>query len=112
MNIKITNDFMSKLETIANFYGFAMQKEQTNEEMAELTVALNKFMRYGKTQRKTRLQAIITELADVVIMVNQLAYLLDCKNDVDKEIEYKIDRALRDIEKEKNKSVKLGNILD
>jgi hypothetical protein len=45
-------------------------------------------------------------------MVNQLAYLLDCKNDVDKEIEYKIDRALRDIEKEKNKSIKLGDILD
>ena len=43
MNIKITKEFTEKLKTIANYYGYATQKDQTNEEMAELTVALNKF---------------------------------------------------------------------
>ena len=106
MGIKITNEFISKLKIIADHYGYTTQKEQTNEEMAELIVALNKFSRYGKTQRKTRLNAIITELADVIIMTNQLTYLLDCKEEVNKEIEYKIDRALREIDKQKEKAGK------
>lgn len=106
MGIKIANEFISKLKIIADHYGYAEQKDQTNEEMAELTVALNKFKRYGKTQRKTRLKAIITELADVYIMINQLTYLLKCEDEVNKEIEYKVDRALRDIDKQKEKAGK------
>lgn len=96
-------ELKDKLKIIADYYGYSNQKEQTVEEMAELMVALNKFNRYGNFQRERRLNEIITELADVKIMTSQLSYLLDCENLVDKEIEYKINRTLRTIEKEKNK---------
>ena len=96
----MTKDLKEKLIVIADHYKFDNQKEQTIEEMAELMVALNKFKRYGKIQRKTRKKAIITEIADVYIMISQLSYLLDCENDVEKEIEYKINRTLKNIENE------------
>lgn len=99
----MNKELKEKLRTIANHYGYANQKEQTVEEMAELMVALNKFSRYGSFQRERRLNEIITELADVKIMTNQLSYLLDCEDLVDKEIEYKVNRTLRTIEKERTK---------
>lgn len=97
----MNKDLKEKLTLIANHYGYENQKEQTVEEMAELMVALNKFKRYGKLQRKRRIDGIITELADVIIMANQLSILLDCEEEMNNEIEYKINRTLRNIEKEK-----------
>jgi NTP pyrophosphatase (non-canonical NTP hydrolase) len=97
----INKDLQAKLEIIAKHYGYSEQCQQTNEEMAELTVALSKYRRYGKLQHDTRLANIVTEIADVTIMLKQLAYLLECDKEVEKEIEYKINRALRRISKEK-----------
>ena len=99
----LNKELQSKIETIANHYGYDNQAQQTYEEMAELMVAMNKLRRYGKKQRKTRMNGVITELADVTIMVKQIAYLLECDKEVEKEIEYKINRAIRNIEKEENK---------
>lgn len=97
----MTKDLKEKLIKIANYYKYENQKEQTIEEMAELMVALNKFRRYGNIQRQNRLNAITTELADVYIMIMQLTYLLDVEKKVDKEIEYKINREVKRIEKNK-----------
>lgn len=95
----MTKELKEKLITIANHYGYENQREQAFEEMAELMVAMNKLRRYGKIQRETRIKAIMTELADVIIMANQIAYLLKCEKEVEKEIEYKINRTIRNIEK-------------
>lgn len=97
----MTKELKEKLIKIANYYKYENQKEQTIEEMAELMVALNKFRRYGNIQRQNRLNAIITELADVYIMIMQLSYLLDVEKEVEKEIEYKINREVKRIEKNK-----------
>lgn len=99
----MNKELKEKLKIIANHYGYDNQREQAFEEMAELMVAMNKFRRYGKNQRKTRVKAIMTELADVIIMANQIAYLLKCDEEVEKEIEYKINRTIRNIEKEESK---------
>lgn len=97
----MTKELKEKLIKIADYYKYENQKEQTIEEMAELMVALNKFRRYGNIQRQNRLNAITTELADVYIMIMQLMYLLDVEKKVDKEIEYKINREVKRIEKNK-----------
>ena len=90
---------IDKLKKIADTFGFDEQTKQLNEEMAELTVALNKFRRYGKMQREKRRADVVTEIADVYIMLEQMKYFLDCQDEVDKEIEYKIERTLRRISK-------------
>lgn len=94
----MTKQIKEKLMRIADHYKFDNQREQAFEEMAELMVSLNKFRRYGKLQRQNRLNAIITELADVQIMIMQLAYLLQVENEVEKEIEYKVNRTIARIE--------------
>lgn len=99
----LNKELQSKLEIIANHYKYENQAQQTYEEMAELMVAMNKLRRYGKNQRQTRINGVMTELADVIIMANQIAYLLGCQKEVEKEIEYKINRAIRNIEKEESK---------
>ena len=96
-------ELLEKLKIIANHYKYDNQAQQAFEEMAELMVAMNKLRRYGKRQHKTRVNAVMTELADVIIMATQIAYLLECDKEVEKEIEYKINRAIRNIEKEANK---------
>lgn len=64
----LNKNLQTKLETIAKYYGYDEQCQQVNEEMAELTVALSKYRRYGKIQHDTRLANIVTEIADVTIM--------------------------------------------
>ena len=68
---------------------------QNIEEMAELTLALCKYIRYGKS----RLDDVIEELADVSITSEQLTYLLDCKQDVEDITMNKLLRTKERIEK-------------
>lgn len=97
--VVMEKQFMDKLKIIADKLGFENQSRQLFEETAELTVAVNKLLRYGKIQRERRLQGVITELADVSIMIEQMKYLLNCQKEVDEEIEFKIDRTIRRLEK-------------
>lgn len=62
----------SDLMHIADHYGVDTQSQQLVEEMAELTVALNK-LRRGKA---SAVDNVIEEIADVEIMLEQIKYLL------------------------------------
>ena len=91
------------IETIADFYGFDAQSRQCIEEMAELTVALNKYnrvlsqMNYVYEHEKC-ISSIIEELADVEIMINQIKYLLNIyEEDIETIINRKIQRQLERI---------------
>ena len=75
-------------------YGVEAQTKMAIEEMAELTNALMKFARGRNT-----VDDIIEEIADVTIMMRQLAIIYGQKA-VDLQIDYKTQRLARRLNKE------------
>lgn len=97
------------IQKIADTYGYNAQSRQCIEEMAELTQAINKFWRKElQCGKLTTLevpigspseQNIKEEIADVLICIEQLKYLLSIKEkDIQKIIEKKINRQTMRIE--------------
>ena len=93
MVIKIDEE---KVKKIADHYGWNSQLRQLAEECCELSVeALHYTRERGGTER------ISEEIVDVLIMIQQIIYLL--KNDIEKLEKYadfKLDRQLGRIERE------------
>lgn len=73
------------IQKIADNYGLDNQLNKTIEECAELIQSLAKLESRENT---------IEEIADVQIMLKQMLYLLDCEKEVEKVMEYKINRQL------------------
>lgn len=106
---------LPKIQKIADTYGYDAQSRQCIEEMAELTQAINKYWRKcldcGQKETyevrpfiqgdvwvmPTEFNNLVEEIADVQIMLWQMAYLLNA--DVLPIIEQKLDRQLERIEK-------------
>lgn len=68
-----------KIQYIADHYGYEPQSRQLIEEMAELTVAINKGWRKShplEYSAGSEYEHIIEEMADTVIMIWQIKYLL------------------------------------
>lgn len=91
-----------KLEVIANFYGYETQSRNCIEEMAELTQAINKLWRKQNIEKtmddtlQTEKENIVEEMADVVIMLKQMQYLLSVPDEVlNKKTMEKVDRQLQ-----------------
>lgn len=91
-----------RIKKIADHYGFEAQSRQLIEEMAELTQAINKEWRrdkgYLNGDEQLMKASIIEELADVLVMINQMCHLLDCAEMVTKTAGEKIDRTLERIQ--------------
>ena len=85
-----------KVKQIADFYGLKNQLRQLAEECCELSVeALHYTREKGGTER------IFEEIADVLIMIQQVIHLLGCGHeDIEQYAEFKIDRQLKRIEEE------------
>lgn len=101
-------DLIEKVEYIAEHYGYEKQSRQTQEECAELIQAINKLARSkeeGIEAEVKALKSVIEEMADVKIMVNQLAHLLHAEADVTIAAEKKIERQIGRI-REKRKTQK------
>ena len=99
-----------KLKVIAKHYGIENQSIQLMEEMAELTIALNKYRRSSKNEHQTIsesideqfiIEQIIEEICDVEIVLEQIKYLLNHSSD-DLAVwkQRKIERQLERIAKE------------
>ena len=82
-------------------YGIAAQVDMAIEEMSELTKALCK-------ERRTQLVPgkhaeahanVIEEIADVAIMLKQLLIMFDKDGEIQKEVDYKIDRLEQRLQK-------------
>lgn len=96
-----------KIQKIADTYGYDAQSRQCIEEMAELTQAINKYWRKQLDCGNRNIfeialdnpegRNLVEEIADVQIMLWQMAYLLNV--DVLPIIEQKLDRQLERIEK-------------
>lgn len=83
------------LHRIADLYGYQEQSLQTQEELAECIVAINKFRRtniYKNQEKIERRKNLISELADVLIMLCQMIHLLDCQEELEAEMDWKIQR--------------------
>lgn len=89
----------SKLIQIANYYGKEAQLRQTQEELAELILAISKTVRNDLHFQEN----FIEEIADVEIMLEQLKlFMTDSQMNHSEFIkEAKISRQLERIEREK-----------
>ena len=84
-----------KVKEIAEYYGLKNQLRQLAEECSELSVESSHSARHGTTVK------IIEEMADVMIMIEQVIYLAKIdKCDIEDCINYKINRQLKRIEEE------------
>lgn len=81
---------------IANHYGKEHQVLIAIEEMSELTKELCKYFR-----RFDRKKEIVEEVADAQIMLEQLIELFGIEGDVDKMVDYKLNRQIRRMEQER-----------
>lgn len=99
-----------KIKKIAEHYGIENQSIQLMEEMAELTIALNKYRRSSKIEHKTIcdsideqfiIEQIIEEIVDVTIVLDQLKHLFNYSDDdLTMWKQRKIERQLERIAKE------------
>ena len=90
----IKNPFVT---TIADHYGIEKQLHQLAEECLELAVEASHSARKGVTVK------IIEEMADVLLMIEQVVYLSDIAiEDIDECIRFKIDRQMKRIKEEKS----------
>jgi NTP pyrophosphatase (non-canonical NTP hydrolase) len=89
------NDRLALYDEAIGKWGVEAQREMAYEEVGELITAIARHRR-GRVNRKE----VITELADVTIMCEQLAYMLGYE-DYEKEIDEKLVR-LRDEKLHKN----------
>ena len=90
--IMTEQEIEQNIQKIADYYGLDNQLNKTIEECAELIQALVKLESRENT---------IEEIADVQIMLKQMLYLLDCEKEMEKVMEYKINRQLERIKQAK-----------
>lgn len=104
-------EYQNNIIAIANHYGYDSQSRQLIEEIAELTVAINKLWRVERfCDRKNimdvkgfsypEISEIVEEIADTEIMLSQIKYLLGCNDEVEQEKERKILRQLERMKEE------------
>ena len=85
-----------RIKKIADHYGIKRQLHQLAEECSELAVEASHSARKGTTVK------IIEEMADVLIMIEQVIYLAEIDMcDIEDCINYKLDRQLERIKEEK-----------
>ena len=101
--IKARSNQTDKARAIADHYGYEHQSRQCVEEMAELTIAFNKFWRDEIPNRNNHglLQDIYEEIADVEVCLAQIKYLLNCHAEVFAMKNYKLNREIERIRKAK-----------
>ena len=90
-----------KVREIAAHYGIKSQEQVAIEECAELIEAITKSNRrkYSAKELVASISDIAGEIADVLIMCEQLTYLYGIEEVVKEQIEYKISRQLDRMEK-------------
>lgn len=84
-------------------WGDVAQLDQCIEEMAELTVAINKYKRkvlYGEYEGSQKIiDNLVEEIADVKMCIEQLSDIIFKQYDVDAELDRKMQKLIAQIEK-------------
>lgn len=89
-----------RLERIAYHYGYDAQREQFIEECSEAILAAQKCKRHGS---KDNFEALCGEVADVLIMAQQMRLLMSTTL-IDRIVNEKLERQLGRIENEDSES--------
>lgn len=97
-------EISQKITYIADYYGYEAQSRQLIEEMAELTVAINKYWRSQKNGQETNKSEtaycdnLVEEMVDVAIMLMQMFRLLNVDaSEWYKMFQKKLDRQIKRI---------------
>lgn len=90
-----------KVREIAAHYGIKSQEQVAIEECAELIQAITKNNRGAQigSEYVKKIADVAGEIADVLIMCEQLAYLYGIEEVVNEQIDFKIARQLGRMEK-------------
>lgn len=80
-------------------YGMSSQVDVAIEEMSELTKALLKYRRAKGIELSSARDGIIDELADVRIMLRQMELIFQCEDEVERRIDFKVQRQVARLEK-------------
>lgn len=96
------------LQKAIDFYGEEAQQDMFIEESSELTKAILKYRRFIAMAKKINedysaenmvfLDEIASEIADVYITLKQLVMMLNCDEEVQEQIDYKINRLKKRME--------------
>ena len=81
----------NKLLFLINHYGTKPQQDMAIEELSELQKAILKHRRYATEETK---KAVIEEIADVQVMIEQLKIMFSCKSKIDEIMDMKINRQI------------------
>lgn len=97
----MTEEQKIAVHEIAAHYGIKSQEQVAIEECAELIQAITKSNRRVQNAKEfvERLGDIAGEIADVLIMCEQLAYLYGIEEIVKEQIEFKITRQMNRMRK-------------
>lgn len=82
-----------KVWKIADHYGLSSQIDKLAEECGELSEAVNENIPFMLKE-----EYLVEEMADVLVMINQIAILTHTENCLDAMINYKIERQLHRID--------------
>ena len=83
---------MKLINECVRIYGKYSQVDMAIEEMSELTKALLKERRGDTDNEKKAADHIAEEIADVIIMLEQLMIIFDNTEEIQKQIYYKLER--------------------
>lgn len=97
----MTEEQKKKVREIAAHYGIKSQEQVAIEECAELIEAITKSNRRKDSAKEfvASISDIAGEIADVLIMCEQLTYLYGIGEVVKEQIDYKISRQLDRMQK-------------
>lgn len=85
-----------RIKVLADYYGVAAQMVKLCEECGELTTAAAKQIAApNKIMQDALLDNLISELADVYVVSEQIKYLLGIDERVQRVADYKINRQIR-----------------
>ena len=96
MNNVDCEEYYNLCEEAVNTWGISAQKLMVIEEMSELTKEICKFER-----GKYNYEELAEEIADVLIMLQQLEIMLALENEVDKQVIKKMARLEKRLDKYK-----------
>ena len=80
-----------KLLFLINHYGTKKQQDIAIEELAELQKAIIKYRREPSDKTK---EAVVEEIADVQVMLEQLKIIYSCRTKIDAIMDAKIERQI------------------
>lgn len=87
-------DIKRSIKRIADYYKTKHQEQKFVEEVGELLVEIGKNMITNTVSNNTP-----SEMADVTSLMFQLVYLYDIEDEFRKQLEYKIDRQIKRIDR-------------